>query len=595
MPRFTKKSTSTATRTKRYEVDHDKAVDYCAALERRVDHVARYRMHEEDEALWRLERYTLEELKLVGQGVDPRQWPSFTSNSPRTYWNAIRRATTSHTPLLRVQLPGMPMEQGDDFELYKAMLDETSRHERFGYGVLHSIDEQAVKRGMRPFQDNLAWHLAIRGGVFIRPWFDPDARNNFRVDLWDPRTVSYEPGEDGLDYVCHHYSEPEYSVLQRYYVTDEDQKRKLKPDEAGNIDIYDIWWCEYDDKGKEHIWSIVVAAGGCVLQEAYEHRDMDHVPVFLVRTFGPDIESIPEHKNITRTVEGSWETIYTANKSIYPWINRITTLYALYLRNSAIGPWHARGTDANEEQLRKALQPFQIVQSRRADATIQPLTPPAMAGEVKEFFQYLQGAEQRGSVPYSVLGQIPFELSGFAVNQLQGAVAIPAGEVTKSMGWVYRLAIDELIQQFRQRAKNGRVTVKGMDSRKAQFIEDIKRSELRDKYFLDVKIAPELPSDQLQMANVAKMLSDMGIDPITIMDEYLNIENPREVLQRMGIWQMFQAEVQQKIAAQQQQGSGVAPNVASPEVMGQTEQHNQFQPGPQHIGNEQRLALGMGQ
>lgn len=585
MPNFTSR-TNPRGRAK-YTADVDACVSYAYELEHRIDHVARFRAHDVDERIWRLEKYVLEELKTFGAGTDAKLWPSYTSNGPRTFWNAIRRATTSNGPRFKIQLPSMIDADIDEFD---EMLIETARHEHFAVGVWNSVDEQRMRRGELPLQDQVAWDLGIRGGVFLRPWFDPDAHFPFQVERWDPKTVAYETGPDGLECVYHHYFAPYYRIASKYHVKPEDEHR-IQKDNEGNVEVFDCWWIEEDEKGGRHVWNTVALAGGFCLMEPKEHRDIDHLPVYLIRAFGPEVEPNTDyHYTIQRTLD-QWETIYTANRDVYPWINRIYTLYGIFLRNSAVGPWFAKQTGFTDEQLKNALRPFSLVQSANPNATIQALQPPGMVSEAKEMLGQMQGEEQRGAVPYSTFGQIPFQLSGFAVNQLQGAVSITAGQMTRMMANAYRLCTDELIQQFRQRGR--RVTLKGMDQRRQQFIEEIKRADLRDKYYLQVDIAPELPQDKLQEAQIAQIWAQAGIDPITIADEVLGIADPRGLLKRMIAWKQLNQEMEMEQAAKQAaKAGGVPPQVMPPEEQGFVSQHEQFQPGRQHIAFEELAAAG---
>lgn len=578
----------------KYTANARDVVDYCGALETGAAHLYRQSMHDLDYRIWRLEKYTLEELKSAGAAQDPKLWPSFTSNAPRTYWNAIRRATTANPPRFRIQLPGQPgTSDVADPDYYDKMLTETSLHERFGLGAWQSVDEQLVRRGRATFQNTMSLFMATRGGTFIRPWYEPTARYPFQVAQWDPRCVAYEEGADGLGYVCHHYKLPWRTIADQYNKV----KGDLSVDAEGNVEVFDAWWCEYDAKGEPHVWNCYATAGGVELIPATEHRDLDHVPVFLVPTFGAEFEENDYGYGLSR-IDDKWETIYTANRQIYPWINRVLTIYGIYLRNHAVGPWIARNTGFSEEQLGKALRPFALVQSPNPNASIEPLTPPTMALEVKEFYNGLEAMMQRGSVPNSIFGQIPFELSGFAVNQLQGAISITAGQMTTMMGWAYRLATDELIQQFRQRG--GKVTLKGLDQRRQQFIEDIKRADLRDKYFLEVEIKPDMPADKLQEAQVAQAWSQIGIDTLTILDEVLKVADPREVMKRIVASKVMQAEIE--AATQQDQAekqaseagmgpmNGMPPEVLSPPTAGLPVQ--QFTPTQQNVSDEALLAAG---
>ena len=479
------------------------------------------------------------------------------------------------------------------------LMSETARHERFAYGVWASIDEQRVRRGQLPFQDQMAWDMSIRGGVFLRPWFNPVARFPFTVAVWDPKTVVYESGNDGLEFVARHYYAPKYSVTTTYKVTPE-ALDQMQQDENGNVEVHDVWWMEYDAGDNPHVWNLVTA-GGQELLAPREYRDLDHIPVYLIRSFGAEVEPNPDYHYTTQRTLDEWESIYTTNRDLYPWMNRILTLYSIYLRNNAIGPWFAKQTGLSDEQLRNAIRPFNVIQSNNPNATFGPVNPPEMADAVKELFTYAQGAEQRGGVPYSIFGQIPFQLSGFAVNQLQGSVSITAGQIAKMMGFAYQLCTDEMIQQFKQRGKN--VTVSGKDTRSQQFIDEIKAAELRAKYSLQANVTPEMPVDKLQEAQVALAWKQVGIDPITIGEEVLHLADMREIIKRMIAYGIISkelsAQAEAELQAMQQGGAGAEgapggppPEMLPPESQGLLTQHTQFQRSRQQTPQQDFEAAG---
>jgi hypothetical protein len=528
-------------------------------LEQRQDNQARFVQHDKDEKLWRLEPYTLEEVSVFK--TDSRKWPSLTLNGPRTYWNAVRKATSA-PPRFRVLLPGLSLDPLDE-EGYTRGLGETARHERFALGLFHALDEQRLRRAMMPFQRDLSFFMAIRGGAIPRIWYNPDARQPFRIDLWDPRTVVYEPGGDGLSFASHHYWTPRYDLIDRYADVNPDE---LTGDANDNCEVFDAWWLEGGS-----VFNAVFTPSTVLLKP--EEMPIDHVPVYVVRAFGPDSEgNYEEQGNAARRTTDAWESIYAANREMYAALNRIATLYSLYLRWHAIGPYQvdpASTTIRDQSDFQKALEPFGIFPGK-----IGPVSPPEMANEVKELFGHVQGAEQRGSIPYSVYGQIPFELSGFAVNQLQGAVGIVAGPLVDQMKWVFRLVVDECIQQFRARGQRKSVSLRGTDGRRQQFMEEIRRADLRDKYFFDVDLDPELPVDKLQEAQIAQAWASLGIDPITVMDEILKLDDPRQAMQRMAAWQLLQRELQLQVQAQTQApaagGNGARPpsEAMPPDMMG---------------------------
>jgi hypothetical protein len=535
-------------------------------LENRPDIRARFLQHDDDYKLWRLEKYTLEEVTTFAQNA--AEWPSATLNGPRTLWNAVRRSVTANPPRFRIALPGLTINPNDS-ENFAYVLGETSRHERFARGLFQSMDEQRIRRGQQLFQLQLAFYVAIRGGAFARVWFDPDRKiYPFSVALWDPRTVVYEGGLDSLSFACHHYRAPLYDIRESW--PDVAGIDGLQADQDGNVEVYDAWWLQ-DGKAYNCVFTTSLT-----LKPSTEVPKLDHLPVFMVRMAGPDIEALWDQMGDTKPVLDAWESIYATNKTTYPWMNRIATLYGLYLRDAAIGSRVASGTGLPNDpaQVEKALKPFKVLIGQNID--VKTVAPPSMAAEAKEFFAFLQGEEQRGGVPYSTFGTTQFQLSGFAINQLQGALSIMTQPVQQAMEWMYRLCADEAIQQFRQRGKRT-LEIRGMDQRRQQFIEQIKRSDIRDKYYMEVEILPESPVDELQRAQIGEAWKSMGIDPITIMDEVLHIDDPRQVLNRSLAWQMLQQLLLAPVAPPQAAappkgvGAGVPGEMAPvpPEMMGE--------------------------
>lgn len=514
-------------------------------LDTRNDTRARYNGHDEDEHIWNLRPYVLEEVRTFG--ANPSEWPSVTLNGPRTYWSAVRRSVTAAAPRIKVELPPISSDPADA-NSYRRVLEEAAKHERFARGVLREIDEVRIRRDMQPLQFDMAWQMAIRGGSIARVWLDPNAPAQANVSLWDPRTAVWEPGDNGLSFAARRYWEHLSSVRERFPTASLDG---VSADAYGRVLVYDCWWMDGD-----RAMNAVYTDSADLLPA--EHMQDDHLPVFVVRAFGPDIDGAHDQTDAADRTAKGWESIYTANRATYSLLNRIATLYSLYLRRGAIGPYQGRTGIQSQDELKKALQPFGFVDLPADGIAITPVVPPQMAAEVKELFGFLQGAEQRGSIPYSVYGQVQTQLSGFAINQLQGAVSIVAGQITTQMAWLYRLIIDELFQQFRKRGK--KMTVRGTDQRNRPYIEDLKPADIRTKYFVEVTLTPEMPSDKLQDAQVAQTWATVGVDPITLIDSFLkDVEDPAQVVERMVAYQKLQQEIAATAPVQAPSTAGNAP------------------------------------
>lgn len=556
------------------------------------------------ERIARLEAWTLQE---VARNKPEHQdmWPTVTLNEPKTLYNAIRRACGKYEIQHKVWLPSLPTDRE---------LEEVNIHERLLIGAYSDIDLLRRRRSQGRLQTDAIWFAAHRGGAIARTLVLKNADfTPFRIELFDPVATLFEPGVTGPAFVAHFRMEPK-SVLEEQYGDAGDA------DKDGNIPLCDIWW-KGAYKGKKGVFNIIIDPG-MVYKGPDERNDL--IPVEDIEDWGPEpFEDIPiaivkggspgEHKPNGDEIgdsrqEDAWESSFDANEMMYAWLNRIASLYGLIIRNGAIGPYSVDPKLYKQygDTIAAQLKPFGIVPGE-----VMAVTPPALAQNAQEFFAFLQGAVQRGGVPYSSFGMVPFQLSGFGINQLQGGIeiaALPIAEVLEDMYW---LMDDEILRQVRR--LRGKITVRGTDNRGKSFIEDIKGAALDKSYVLKTKNKLALPQDELLRAQVAEILSRMGVSQLTLYDEYLEIQDPhgeyeRKLKEDLDRDPVLKALKMAQVAARGEMpevakyiletyvrpamgGTPAGPPVPGPEIQppesrGQLEQHEQFQAPPQNLPAE---------
>ena len=571
---------------------------------------------DEDERLWRLERYTLEEISERAPQRE-KDFPSFTSNEPRTQADAFIGMLT-RTPIRpRGEIIGAadPTEE-----------NEISVHERFLIGVSRLLDHQRRSRGESSLQEDVAWYMAIRGGTIVRTWLDDKpGPNPFGVTLFDPIESVWLPGASGLAFFSRHYLAPVYAIRETW-------GEDVKGDRDGNAEVWDGWWV--DDNGD--VFNMVVTADNTVLNKgggpvnvSGKPRHLNHIPIHIIPSMGAPVRPRPGGGN-EKWQQDQWESIYGANRLMFAHFNRIGSLYSLIVRQGAIGPYQARGTDL-PPKLEQALKPFAVIDVG-ADGEIKPIAAVQLAQEAKELWAATQGAIQRGGVPYSVFGQLPFELSGVAVSQLQGALEIRTRRLAHAFEALYEMWSEEIIAQFLRVGK--KVTLQGYDRRSKPFMEEFTRATLRTKFHIGWELRTDLPITRLQEATIAEQWARLGVPLIHIFDELLHLQDPGWAYRRriaesadqdpiLGAIQRADAfmELSEKAVTPEEkarfatyanillkvalggpaggqqggeEGSMPAPGVASPEMLGVNAQHDEFQPGPQNISAENRLnAMGL--
>jgi len=586
-------------------VDIKEVRDYATDLLSRQQ--GRLIKHIRMERINRLEKWVLEEVnRAAPQHKD--NWPTVTTNEPRTLFNAIRRACGKYGVRHQIELPQLPTEEEHE---------EINRHERLLIGGYNDTDLLRRRRSMGRFQMDGIWFAALRGGVFVRPLLLRSAPfTPFRIEIWDPVATIYEPGSTGLAFVCHFRMVPKNSVFEEYKVEEDGDKN-------GNCAIMDAWW-KGQWKGEEGVFNVILGPKETLKGPPTENQKakpenwgkepFDEMPVYCVKNGSPS-EAKPDGDEIGDVrLEDAWETVFDANEMAYAWFNRIASLYGLIVRNGAIGPYQVDEAVYRRygDQIAKNLKPFGIV-----PGNITGVGQPAMAQEAKELFSYLQGAMQRGGVPYSSFGQVPFEMSGFGINQLQGGIevsALPVGQTIEDMYW---LTDDEILRQARR--LKGKFRVQGIDNAGKPFLEEIAGAKLDKNYIVHTTLKIALPQDELLRAQVAEIMQRLGVSQLTVFDKYLELQDPHGEYQRrmaedtdrepavkalnMAMVAVKQGKPEVAVyllqayampmlqAANAAKGANPPPEVQPPESRGQLGQHEEFQTPPQNVPAEEKAAV----
>jgi len=572
----------------------------------RQRHQTRIDQQLEDEKLWRLERYILEELATLGP-MRAQDFPSFTGNGPRVFANVVITALNKWPVGFR----------GDTYQAEgESEQDEISAHERFAEGLWRTVDDVRARRVEMAYQWDMAWYHAIRGGSVQQMWLDQVREDPFDANLFDPIECVWEVGADDLVYFSRQYMAEKYDVEDRWNTT-------VKAAANGSVEVWNAWWRDRDG----HVWNSVVT-GSEELKKATDHTALHkqkRIPVIVTRVSGAPIgEKVQERGDKTYMVD-RWDSIYAPNRTMYAWKNRIASLFSIYIRNGAVGPWVSIGQKI--PNIAQAMRPFRILE--KPDGSFGPASMPEMAREAKEFFSFVQGEEQRGSVPASVYGQLPFELTGVAISQLQGAIDIVLDPQRNAMKSAYRAATEEAIRQYIARGRT--MKLRGIDRRGQPWWEDFNRQRLSKKYWLDVEVRADLPLLRQQEATIAGFWQKLGVSLLTIYDELLHFKDPNaeyrrwlaeqadknpvvaglkmaELLGRnaqaareMGrpdeaarLEKYAQIVLQQIGQAQTQVAQATGgppglppPELGSPEMMGR--QTGEFVPSEQHVGMEDRM------
>lgn len=484
-------------------------------------HELRRVMHETDHALWRLDEYILEEVRHNSR-VKKENYPSFTSNAPRTLSRAVMAMLTKNTPRIRITLPA-------------DVTDKESRiinaNERLIEGAIYENDLIRGRRGDNKLQQEIVWYIAHRGGVVIRPLVVPESKvMAFPIDVYDPYECAWDDGYEGLVFFVRHYREDMPSVMDRWGFAEEEGYPECSPS-TNECEMFDIWWTQRGEKpemseGSEanetvSVYNCVIA-GGKWAKEPTEHREFTHIPIYVVRSGGSPARmgGFAGEDNGSWRVD-QWESIYTNVRTTIGWINRAATLYSLYLRDGAIGPWVYKGGKNKNIGSPRAFTTIRIAPGEEFG----PVGMPQMANEAKEFMAFVQNEWSKAGVSDVVFGNLPFTVSGFGMLQLRGAIETLIGGYVDAVESAYTFITHELTEQFVTVGKRRKFEIKGVDSRGKAFMEKISPKDVTTMYIPQVTLKDGMPDDPVQKGQAAQLWTQAGVPRSIIYEQIFDADD----------------------------------------------------------------------
>lgn len=489
-----------------------------------AQHESRRTMHEVDHALWRLDEYILEEVRHNSR-VKKENYPSFTSNAPRTLSRAVMAMLTKNAPTLKINLPvDVSMQESNVI----------NANERLIEGAIYENDLIRGRRGDLRLQQEIVWYIAHRGGVILRPLVVPESKvTAFPIDVYDPYECAWDDGYEGITFFVRHYYEDKASVMDRWEFMDDEGEPECSPS-THECEMYDIWWMERPDKRKDSAKSVVqedatvyncVIAGNKWAKEPTEHREFTHLPIYVVRSGGtPARMGALAGDSVGSWRTDQWESIYTNVRTTIGWINRAATLYSLYLRDGAIGPWVYKGGKNKNIGSPRAFTTIRIAPGEEFG----PVGMPQMANEAKEFMAFVQNEWSKAGVSDVVFGNLPFTVSGFGMLQLRGAIETLIGGFVDAVESAYTFIAQELTEQFVVVGKRRKFQVKGYDARGKAFMEKIAPRDIQKMYIPQVTLKDGMPDDPVQKGQAAQLWTAAGVPTQVIYEQIFDAPDSGE-------------------------------------------------------------------
>jgi hypothetical protein len=487
---------------------------------------------EEEHALYRLTPYD------AGEG-----YQSYTSNEPRTYADKVMGWISGADMTVRIP------HDGADADLR----EKNDQKERFLIGILRSADERLSSLMQPSLRDQLAWYTSLRGWYAGRALLAKREDGSTYVDItpWDPLHTYWGIGPDGLEWACYKMIKTKDQIFSQYNVKVDWESSQVA---EGS--------CVYDFYDKE--MNTIIVHNGDMDRPTFKiaKKQMKHganrVPVFI----GP-VGSNPlivglTSTDIQDTIADMGESVFRSTKDLYPKHNlMMSTLLELTARS------RRQGLKVTSRDGSKTLDEDPYLEGSEVSLAqgenVEPLGLLEVAKETGAFMSLVAGELQRGSLPHSVYGELPFQLSGYAINTLRQGVDTIVGKYLRAIEKAYQMMFSIISDQYASGAYKA-MEVAGMDRNRIYFSEEITPDVIEGTGMVEVHLVGQLPQDDMtkfSMAQIARegptpLLSDrairdriLAIQDADQMEDAIKEQLAEKMLPEATLWSMLQASERQ--------------------------------------------------
>ena len=487
---------------------------------------------EDDHAIYRLSAYD------AGEG-----YQSYTSNEPQTFADKVMGWISNADMTVRIP------HNGSD----KKIREKNDLKERFLIGMLKAADERLCNMMLPPLKDQLAWYSTLRGWYAGRALLAKRDDGTTYVDItpWDPMNTYWETGADGLEWACYKVAKTKAQIQAQYNIKLDGVNER----DSDSIIVYDF----YDKE-----MNTIIVHNGKSDRPVFRSvkKEIKHgakrVPVFL-GPIGSNPYIVPFNQtNFDDTIADVGESIFKANRDAYTNHNMVmSTMLEMVARSKRQGlkVKSRDGTKTLDED--PYLEGSEISLAQGED--VEPLGLMEVARETGAFMQLVSGELQRGSLPHSVYGDVPFQLSGFAINTLRQGVDTVLGKYLRGLEKAYQMIFNIIADQYSSGSYKS-VEVSGMDRNRSYFAEEITPEVVDGAGMPEVKLVSQLPQDDMSkyaMAQIARegatpLLSDrairdriLAIQDADQMDYAIKEQMAERMLPEAALWSLLQAAEEQ--------------------------------------------------
>ena len=288
------------------------------------------------------------------------------------------------------------------------------------------------------------------------------------------------------------------------------------------INIYDYYDREVN---------MVVLENGRVIKKATPHGS-PRVPVFIAPVGTPPmIQALNEQGvTITDTIADMGESVFKHNRESYEKHNFMMSVMlelTARARKQGMKIISRDGSKTLDEDPYKEGTEISLAQGE----DVQPLGMLESSRESGAYMALVSGEMQRGGFPHSIYGDLPFQLSGFAINTLRQGITGVIQPRLSALEEAFKQALMLVCDQYVTGAF-APMELTGQDMNRDYFKEEISPEIVEIAGDMELKFVGQLPQDDMSKMSMAQIARD-GQTPllpdIYIRDRILGLQDTDEI------------------------------------------------------------------
>ena len=456
----------------------------------------------EDFSLYRLDSF--KGLEHENEIDTEEGYAHYTSNEPQTFADKIITFTVDSKMMLRIKHP--------DAEEQQRKIDD--QKERFVFGILRAGDERLIRLMKPRAKMEMAFHAAIRGFIFGRALLTKREDGTTFVDItpWDPLNTYWHINSEGLDWACYKMKRTRLEIKEQYPEAKLGDLEVISDENDDGFDTYDF----YD--GEDN----TVVMEDRVLKESTPHGS-PRAPIFY-QVVGP--VPMVQSEEADDTIRDWGESVFKSGRTVYGNYQQTMSIMlelAGRSRNPTVMVESPEGTRTLEEGPRIAGSEVSLADGEK----ITYLELIRSAPDLSPFLAMISGEMQRGALPHTAFGELPFQLSGFAIQTLRQGIETILTPRLKALEDAM-LQICRLISDQYATGAFDDMELSGYDRNRQYFRETIDPQVINRGGDIEVKLVSILPQDDVQKTVMAQQLRE-GTVPLAhdrwIREEVLGIQD----------------------------------------------------------------------